>query len=83
MRIQQYYVVKLLYEVRYSISNSQDTIPAGSSASRTSKEVVDGLISIARPPTVGSVRIFVCKLSIVGSATLSGTAPLTITEIRI
>ena len=40
-------------------------------------------MSIDRPPRVGSVKTLVCKLSIVGSATLSGTAPLATTVIRI
>ena len=38
-------------------------------------------MSFARPPTVGSLSTFVNKLSTVGSPTLSGIVPLTITTI--
>ena len=62
------------------MSNSTETIPAGSSASNISKLVIAGLISIAKPPIVVSVKSFVYKLLTVGSATLSGILPLTITD---
>ena len=49
----------------------------------TSKVTVEGLTSIASPPNVGSFTTFVCKLSTVASAVVSGVCDRTITTILI
>ena len=67
--------------VKYKVRNVRK-IDDGT-LSKISNDVVDALMSIHKPPRVGSLKTLLCILSIVGSATLSGTAPLATTVIRI